>query len=140
MTPQQFEILLPLAAAWATEQEHIILKSGVPLTGSQLMDARTVGVLSPERVRLLQVKQIPIPNHPMLATAAATTGLVSPSTRGMTLRYGIFIRTDCWGQRLLLAHEFVHTMQYERFGSFEAFLRPYLLECLPPIWLSKRAN
>ena len=132
ITPQQFEMLLPLAVAWAAEQERIILKSGVSLIEPQLADARQVGVLSPERVRLLRVTQIPVPKHPALAAAAAATSLISPSTGGLTLRYGIFIRTDCWGQRLLVAHELVHVTQYERLGGFEAFLRPYLTECITP--------
>jgi hypothetical protein len=132
ITPQQFEALLPLAGAWATEQERIILQSGVPLTETQFADARQVGVIYPDRVRLLRVAQIPTPSHPMLAAAAAATNLISPSTGGMTLRYGIFIRADCWKQRLLVAHELVHTSQYERLGGFEAFLRPYLLECITP--------
>jgi len=50
----------------------------------------------------------------------------------MTLRYGIFIRSDCWARRLLVTHELVHVTQYERLGSFEAFLRPYLTECITP--------
>lgn len=132
ITPQQFEMLLPLAAAWAAEQERTILQSGVALTESQLADAKQVGVLFPEQVRLLRVAKIPTPNHPMLSAAATATGLISSSTAGMTFHHGIFIRTDCWGQRLLVAHELVHTTQYERLGSFEAFLRPYLLECITP--------
>ena len=132
ITPQQFEALLPLAGAWAAEQERIILQSGVPLAEAQLADAGQVGVIHPERVRLLRVAQIPTPSQPVLASAAAATNLISPSTGGMTLRYGIFIRADCWEQRLLVAHELVHVTQYERLGGFEAFLRPYLLECLTP--------
>jgi len=61
ITPQQFEILLPLAVAWASEQERSILQSGVALTEPQLADARQLGVISPERVRLLRVTQIPTP-------------------------------------------------------------------------------
>jgi hypothetical protein len=125
-------MLLPLAAAWAAEQERIILRSGVPLTHAQLADAGQVGVLFPERVRLLRLAEVPVPTHPALAAAAAATGLISPSTGGLTLRYGIFVRTDCWGQRLLIAHELVHVTQYERVGGFEAFLRPYLTECITP--------
>src|ERR1017187_6058169 len=53
----------------------------------------------------------------MSGSAAAETNLISPSTGGMTLRYGIFIRTDCWGQRPIIAHELVHTSQYERLGG-----------------------
>ena len=132
ITPQKFEMLLPLAGAWAAEQERTILQTGVALTESLLADARRVGVVQPERVRLLRVTQITTPTHPALAAAAAATGLISPATAGLTIRYGIFIRADCWGQRHLVVHELVHTSQYERLGGFEAFLRPYLLECITP--------
>jgi hypothetical protein len=132
ITPQQFEMLLPLACAWAAEQERVILQSGVALTDSQRTDARRIGVAQPDRIRLLRVVQIPSPTQPALAAAASATGLISSVTTGLTLRYGIFIRADCWGQRRLIVHEFVHTMQYERLGGFEGFLRPYLLECINP--------
>jgi hypothetical protein len=131
-TPQEFEVLLPLAIAWAEEQECTILKSGVRLTDAQSEDAIRVGVMHPEQVRLLRVEQIPMPSHPMLAWAAVKANLISTSTGGITFRYGIYIRTDCWGQRLLVAHELVHTSQYEQLCGFEAFLRPYLVECITP--------
>ena len=130
MTSQEFETLLPEAGAWAAEQERIILHSGIALTEAQLADARRVGVVHPDRVRLLRVAQIPMPTLPALASAAKMTRLISPETRGMTLRYGIFVRDDSWRDRQLLVHELVHTSQYERLGSFEAFLRPYLTECI----------
>jgi len=132
MTPQQFEMLLPLACAWAEEQECAILQSGVALSESQLADARRVGIAQAERVRLLPVVQIPAPTHPVLAAAARTTNLITPLTHGLTLRYGIFVRADYGEQRALIVHELVHTLQYERLGGFEGFLRPYLLECITP--------
>ncbi len=130
ITEEQFEQLLPLACQWAEEQERVILQRGVTLTESELVQARDVGVAHPEQVRLLRVDAIPIPSHPALATAAAVTGLLSPTTAGLTLRYGIFIRSDCWGQKRLITHELVHTSQYERLGGAEPFLRAYLRECL----------
>ena len=51
-------------------------------------------------------------------------------TIGLTLRYGIFIRDGHWGERRLVIHELAHTMQYERLGSIEAFLRQNLHECI----------
>jgi hypothetical protein len=48
----------------------------------------------------------------------------------MALRYGIFIRSDCWQMRRLIAHECVHTAQYERLGGIGQFLGCYLRECL----------
>jgi hypothetical protein len=130
ITPQQFEMLLPLACAWASEQERAILRSGTALTDSQIEDAVRVGVAQPERIRLLRVEEIPTPAHPALAAAANATGLISPLTAGLTVRYGIFICAVYSGERSLIVHECVHTMQYERLGGFEGFLRPYLLECI----------
>ncbi len=132
ITPQQLEMLLPLACAWAVGQERTIVQCGVALSESQLADAKRVGIAKPERVRLLRVAQIPVPTAPALAAAARATNLINPLTHGLTFRYGIFIRSDCWNQRQLVAHELVHTAQYERLGGFEGFLRPYLLECITP--------
>lgn len=132
ITPQQFETLLPLAQAWAAEQESIILQSGVALTESQLSDARLIGVLQPERVRLLRVAQIPTPTDPAPAEVVAAAGFISPVTTGLAVRYGIFIRDNCWGHRHILVHLLVHVMQYERLGGFNGFLRPYLFECIVP--------
>lgn len=76
------------------------------------------------------VEEIPLPRHPELRMAAEMTGLISPMTIGLTLRYGIFIRADCWGERRLVVHELVHTLQYERLGGFMPFLQQYLHECI----------
>lgn len=130
ISPEQFELLLPLACQWAAEQEAHILSTGQPLSAVQLADARLIGVSAPDRVRLLYVPEILPPAHPMLRQAAEATHLISPLTGGLTLRYGIFIRSDCWGNRPLVVHELGHTLQYERMGGFEPFLRQYLSECL----------
>ena len=55
---------------------------------------------------------------------------LTPATRGLALQYGIFIRSDCWRERTLIAHELVHTAQYERLGGILPFLRKYLFECV----------
>jgi hypothetical protein len=130
LTLEQLEELLPLAAAWAEEEERHILAAGTPLTEEQLADAVRVGVAQPQRVRLLAVDAIPAPEHPLLRAAGEATGLISPFTAGLTLRYGIFVRGDLIDDRRLIAHELVHTGQYERFGSVIAFLRQYLAECV----------
>jgi hypothetical protein len=123
------EALLPLAAAWVEEQEARILTGGAPLTGAQLADARAMGVAQPERVRILTVSRIPMPEHPALIAAGTEAGLIGGETLGLALRYGIYVRAGHEG-RGLLAHELVHTAQYERFGSPLSFLRAYLTECL----------
>jgi hypothetical protein len=128
--PESFQQLLPLACEWAQAQEQHILEQGVGLTREQIVDAVAVGVAQPNRVRLLRVDQIPVPEHPALSAAAEATQLISPFTAGLTLHHGIFIRSDCWGQRRLVVHELTHTAQYERLGGFRPFLERYLWECL----------
>src|SRR5438105_2997855 len=128
ITPEHFDLLLPLACQWAVEQEQRILANGELLTAAQLEDARLVGVSHPERVRLLYVPAIPIPEYPTLRAAAQAIQFITALTRGLTLRYGIFIRSDCRGERALVVHELAHTAQYERLGGFEPFLHQYLSE------------
>jgi len=132
ITKADFEAALLLGCLWAQEQEALILRSGVALTDAQLLDAERVGVIHAQAVRLLQIDMIRPPNHPTLNALAVATGLISPATFGLTLRYGIFIRQDHWLNRRLVVHELVHTMQYERFGGIQPFLREYLAECLNP--------
>ena len=123
-------LCLPLAIRWVSQQEQKILGAGVALDESQLTDARLMGVAHPERVRLLRVDQVPLPANRLLRWAAQRTRLLSSDTAGMALRYGIFIRSDCWQMRRLIAHECVHTAQYERLGGIGQFLGRYLRECL----------
>ena len=126
------KLLLPLASAWAEEQEATILREGVALTARLLEDARRIGVAHPDQVRLRVVDHVPLPSNPILLAAAEQTGLISPLTAGLTLRYGIFIRSDCWGDRKLVVHELAHVAQYERLGGFHPFLELYLQECITP--------
>ena len=126
----QFEKLIPLAAGWAAEQERLILRDGVPLNEEETADAEEIGVQDPDRVRLLSLDVVPTPQDPILRAAAAAIHFLTPETRGLTLQYAIFIRSDCWRNRSLIAHELVHTAQYERFGGILPFLDQYLFECI----------
>src|SRR3954463_14971338 len=108
------KIAMPITCAWAEAQESAIIRDGVVLTLNQIADARRIGVIAPERVRLRVVDHIPSPLHPVLRFGGRKIGLISDATIGLTLRYGIFIRADHWGERRLLIHELAHTAQYER--------------------------
>ena len=106
-------LLLPAAWSWVVLQERRSLERGVALDTAQIANARALGVQRPERVRLLRVRSGPWPLR---------------GTVGLSARYGIFIRADYWGDRVLVAHELVHTAQYERLGGIRPFLRAYLYE------------
>ena len=120
--------VLPAVCAWARRQETQILRLGAPLDRGALAEAQRAGVREPERVRALVVKCVPPHLPPGLSRMAARLNWGPPTTAGMSLGYGIFLRADQVGRRDLLAHELVHTAQYERLG-FRPFLREYLYEC-----------
>lgn len=123
-------LALPLIVRWAERAERRILAEGDPLSSMGLEDAVAMGVGRPKKIRLLRVDHVPLPGEPFLGWIASKTGLPFFSAAGMSLRYGIFVRREFWGDRHLIAHECVHTGQYERLGGFRPFLARYLEECL----------
>jgi hypothetical protein len=123
-------LALPLARRWVDAQQARILREGVPLTATEVGDARRVGVMNPGLVRLLRVSSIPVPGEGLLRFANGLARMVSANTAGITFGHGIFIRDDFWGDRSLVVHELVHVGQYERLGGTKPFLRRYLHECL----------
>jgi len=126
---QQLEEILPLAAQWVAEQQQRALCEGVPLSKTELADAKAIGVRNPERVRLLRVDTIPVPAHPLLRAAAASLNFLTAAPRGLTLDNGIFVRADHWRNRELIAHELAHTAQYQRLGGIMPFLQTYIYQC-----------
>lgn len=117
--------ILPLAVAWAEVRSAEILRHGETLTPAERDLAVRMGVADSDRIRLQLVDRLPVPEDPMLAAAAASTGLLGPGIVGLTLGHGIYI---CRGHRTaqLVSHECRHVHQYERAGSIGAFLAVYL--------------
>jgi hypothetical protein len=130
LAPELFRAALPLACQWAAEQERTIIEHGWGISPSELDDAQRAGVSSPARIKVLRVPSIPAPQEETLKHANEQMGLIGPATVGLTLHYGIFLRTDARDSRKILAHEFAHVAQYERLGGITAFLTQYLQECI----------
>jgi hypothetical protein len=122
---------VPIACWWAAYHETRIVRRGVGLSASQLETAGRIGIIRADKVRLLSVPVIP-PTNRLLRGLGMRLGFVSGATIGMTLRYGIYIQEDHWGDRRLLIHELAHVAQYERLGGFCGFMGPYLRECIDP--------
>ncbi|MES2476902.1 MAG: hypothetical protein V4640_14055 [Verrucomicrobiota bacterium] len=126
--------LLPLfvviAARWVAWHEQKILRHGVPLTPKSMADATRMGVAHPEKIRLMRVDAIPALNGRLMTMLARWVPEISANTVGLTLGHGIYIRSPWWGNRHLIAHECVHTGQYERYGSAAAFLTAYFTQCI----------
>jgi hypothetical protein len=125
-------LLLPVASAWVEKQELIICERGIPLTESELADARRAGVTSPERIRVVRVEALPQPEDEDVMFVAKRIGFFSSRSAGLTLGYGICLVHGFWEDRHVLVHECVHVGQYERMGGIRPFLSVYLRECIDP--------
>lgn len=123
-------LFIPLAAKWVEWHERKILRDGVPLTTEELADASLMGVAHPEKIRLMSVERIPVLNGVFVKWLSRLVPSISASTVALSLRYGIYVRARYWRDRHLVAHECVHTGQYERHGSIAQFLRAYFTECI----------
>lgn len=132
ITPEIVEQYFPKAVQWVTEMEKAILECGQALLPRNRKDAESIGIRRIDDVRIAVFNAIPLPTDPGLRQLAQQTGLISESTGGMTFGHGIALKTGTYNRRLI-AHELAHVMQYERFGSIEAFLKDYVKEvAFPP--------
>ncbi len=120
MASENFPI--DLLVNWAEARERMIRSEGRPLTASETVLARRVGVKNPENVRVLGVSSISLPD----AIFPAAISLNSPMNAAQTIAYGILVRTKNMQDQTILVHEFTHVAQYERLGGIQGFLPTYL--------------
>jgi pimeloyl-ACP methyl ester carboxylesterase len=114
-------------APWGEHQERLILRAGRPLSASEYALAAELGVIHPERVRVLHVDPVPVPVPQAWISIARRWGLPVFAPGGMTLGYGIFAAAESMD---LIRHELVHVAQFERLGGIAPFLKRYFFECL----------
>ena len=110
----------------STKIEVEMTTDTVWLSQKQMAIAQEVGVARPDNIRIKLVERLPLPQDPVLASAALETGFFAADTIGMTLFYGIFVCHHANESRNLIAHECRHVRQYEQKGSIAAFLKEYL--------------
>jgi len=126
---ENYRELMPLVIAWLLDIESNILANGVPLNEIETRDAVSVGVQRPEKIRILAVDNMSVPQNPVLQQAGRETGLLSDTTAGRTVGYGIeIIKGE--SSRRLLRHEFRHVFQYEQAGSLQTFVTEYIQSVL----------
>lgn len=130
LLPAAVYLAMPWVGWWAWRLERRTLHEGRPLFTSEWAAAVRVGVRHPEKVRVISVEEIPMPGQRWMHRIAARWGFDRRHIGGLCLRYGILLRRDLAAQPSIMAHELVHTAQYERHGSISRFLRAYLLQCL----------
>jgi hypothetical protein len=120
-----------LAVRWAKRRQTNGLRRGRSLSPDEMRVARRMGVREAQKIRLIETDSIPLPNFGLLGLATRWAGFHGSDPWGLSLGYAVFIRNGWTGSRQeLLAHEFVHTAQYERMGGMRRYLIQYLRECL----------
>lgn len=121
----QLPLLISETLKWAKINSDAILLTGMPLSDSDLEIAKFVGVRHPDKIRIKYINRMPMPIDPVLTEAIQKHNIMSPYTAGMTLGYGIYLRTESKG---LLSHECRHVFQYEKAGSLDTFITEYITQ------------
>lgn len=121
------DALTSAVSPWAEHQERRILRTGRPLSMQEHAMASELGVIRPERVRILHLDPIPAPVPLWLVNLAMKSSLPVFAPSGMTLGHGIFATHESMD---LILHELHHVAQFERLGGIGPFLKRYLFECL----------
>lgn len=116
--------LFPDALNWVEKQSNEILETGRHLSSEETELAKKVGVTNPDRIRICEVAQLPLPENVELREIALSLGLLGPSMVGLTLGYGIYLVEGY--QNRFIPHELRHVQQFEMAGSISDFLAIYL--------------
>lgn len=123
-----FPTLLPNVLAWGHRLAQQIEDQGEPLAPHWQSIARQVGVREVQRIRLLKVSALPLPDDMALVNAVRHYGLFGPGAVGLTLGYGIVLAGAGANSPRILSHEFRHVHQFEQAGSLEAFIGQYVAQ------------
>ncbi|MGC9258774.1 MAG: hypothetical protein ACP5I8_01670 [Phycisphaerae bacterium] len=121
--------IAPAMTAWAATMERLAMEQGASLDSIQWREALRAGVQRPEKVRIMDVEELPHPN-PELTQLAHEIGVITENTEGLTLGYGIFLKANIPDAKRRLIHQLVHCAQYERLGELRLFIREYVQCCL----------
>ena len=124
---QKLEILAPLTLEWFEQIESQYLHKGRTLTLEEQQMARSIGVASPEKVRVIVLKHFPHPANTTLKLYTRNYGMGASSEAGRTMGNVIMLKAKRQDERELLAYELVHIAQQEKLGR-QAYVRRFITE------------
>lgn len=123
-----FDRLHAAAVDWAELRSKDIHRAGRPLTAAETAMARKVGVREPERIRIMEVDVIPLPDIDAWKATLQQSGMAADGVLGLTLGHGVYLKKRAKVD--VRAHEFRHVAQYECLGGIRPFMFCYLKELL----------
>ncbi|MEZ9138751.1 MULTISPECIES: hypothetical protein [unclassified Shewanella] len=110
-------VLLPQYIDWAYEVDRKGQEIGVSLDKKELLLAAEIGIVHPEKVRIVYVNEVPFPYENFaLKVFGEGVGIVGEGiiNNAQVFGYSIYARKDFELNRTRLAHELVHVLQIER--------------------------
>ncbi|MDO6567716.1 hypothetical protein Q4561_11660 [Alteromonas sp. 1_MG-2023] len=110
-------VLLPQYIDWAYETDIKGQEIGTPLDNKELLLAAEIGIVHPEKVRIVYVDEVPYPYENFaLKVFGEAVGLIGEGiiNNAQVFGYSIYSRKDFKLNRPKLAHELVHVLQIER--------------------------
>ena len=119
--------LFPRALAWYERVEAELLQQGRKLRSEEVNAARKLGVLDPDRVRIVVLETFPMPEDDELRGQAERYGMGSSFEGGRTFGYAIMLKPEYADYSNIIRHELAHVAQHDRMGR-NAFIRRYLVE------------
>jgi len=111
--------IIPHAVKWYGEVEKQLYAKGRPLTAVEKKEAKQLGVIHPDAVRVVILDKFPVPD------AESTTNNHFEGARAMGNI--IMIKPRHQHDSQVLCHELVHIAQKDRMG-LHGFLKQYALE------------
>lgn len=103
---------------------------GRKLSDEEMSWAKQIGIAYPEKIRILNVTRIPTPVPNFVENMLQHKGYPAGTAAGMCMRYGIYAKESHADRKSIIAHELVHTHQFERLGGLWHFLYIYLKETM----------
>lgn len=113
---------------WAELLQNKILHEGKSISDENIYMAKVAGIDKIERVRILKVDKINLPDIQLINDLKRANKLDAFATAGMAIGYGILL--DKRAENKVLIHEFRHVAQYELFGDLKQFSLVYLRELI----------
>lgn len=110
-------VLLPQYIDWAYETDRKGLEIGTPLDEKEMLLASEIGIVHPEKVRIIYVDEVPFPYENFaLKVFGEAVGLIGEGiiNNAQVFGYSIYARKGFKLNRPKLAHELVHVLQIER--------------------------
>ena len=129
--PVEIIKIFPAVCEWIEQQENDIFSKGRCLTFNETQIAKNIGIKNFDIIKVYESEFVPQPKNKIILEMGKQFGLLNKErTKGICFRYGIFINKKTTNKNLVLIHELIHTLQYEKFGSVEKFLYQYIKECI----------